>query len=200
MTALDALGAPVPTPPGVDPKFWARFSRRVLIIPNGCHLWTGPPRDDGYGQLHVAKGAIAGADRTRIWRAHRAAYAALTAEVLTEEIHLLHSCDQPLCCPLTTEALRDHLAPGDNVTNVSERESRNRSTRIGSGGLAIPTRADRRGQANRSRALHQALTTALVSASPIGHDRDAIAARIAAVDHAGSWEAIQPPLTDLDNL
>lgn len=199
MNAHDALGESVPTPANVDPRFWERFSRRVLIIPDGCHLWTGPPRDDGYGQLHVSKGVFAGAARTRIWRAHRAAYAALTGEELTEETHLLHSCDQPLCCPITDETLSGHLAPGDNAANVAERESRNRSTRIGRNGLPIPNRADRRGQANRSRALHQALAVALADTSPIREDRAAIATRIATVDHAGSWEAIQPPLA-LDDL
>lgn len=192
--AQDALGAVVPVPDGVDAEVWRRFAARVIMLPGGCHMWTAPPRDDGYGQVHIAAGAVPGADRTRIWRAHRFAYAAITGERLDAEVHLLHRCDQPLCVPITAEALAGHIEPGDNLANVADRERRGRGVRRGRHGMPVPSRADRRGQAARSQALHQALAAALAKDSPIRRDRAAIAARLADVDAAGEWDTFQPAL------
>lgn len=203
--AADRLGEPVPIPPYVDPAVWARFCSQVVIIPGGCHLWTGRPRDDGYGQFWAPRDAIAdpgsGAAlftapatpddepaRPRVWRAHRFAYAAHHGP-LEETQHLMHRCDEPLCVPITGEQLAAHIAAGDNLANVDDRERKGRGTRRGRHGIPVWSRADRRGQAARSLALHQAITAALVA----GCGRATLAVVIAAA--AGDGQALDEQLT-----
>lgn len=206
--AVDCLGAPVATPVYIEPKAWRRITRRVVMIPGGCHLWTGPPRDDGYAQVSASPSVIRPADPNgpglfpaedvaagprepdRIWRAHRLTYAALTGVILDEEQHLMHQCDEPMCAPITVEQLAAHITLGDNVANVSERESRGRGVRRGRYGLPIPTRADRRGQAAHSRALFEAIRDALAA----GAKRDDLPAVVASVADAGDPMKDQPTL------
>lgn len=200
MSAADILGAAVPVPDGVDPAVWRSLCARVLILPGGCHVWTGPPRDDGYAQVWVPPGTLAayGEGPARPWRGHRFAYAALTGAVLGEEDHVLHQCDQPMCVCVLAEELPRHHKLGTNAANVREREQRGRGTRRGRWGLSIPSRADRRGQYERSLALHNALVDAL-GIDAVGRptkdvDRGAVAARVAEVEAAGRYEAAQPVL------
>lgn len=177
--AVDALGGPVPTPDGVDAYRWSLFCRQVVMLPgSGCHLWTGVPRGDGYGQFWAARTDLPGpaadapmlpgfgdepADpaKPRTWRAHRFAYTALTGEWLHRTDQLLHACDQPLCVPITAEALPAHITPGDNATNAADRDHKGRLVTPGhAGSLAWP----RRGPAtpgDRSAAIHTALEKAL---------------------------------------
>lgn len=193
--AHDALGLAVPVPAGVDAEVWIRFCERVVILPclpHGCHLWTGPPRDDGYGQVHIRRGALPGRDLSGTMRAHRFAYQAVAGVLLEEAEQLLHQCDEPLCCVITREALLSgaHTRIGDNAQNAAEREARGRSTRRGKWGLPVPTRADRRGQAERSRAIHDALARALAldvdgRARNKDLDRADLAALVAAAAAAG---------------
>jgi hypothetical protein len=201
VSALDLLGAPVPVPDGVEAGAWGRLCARVVMLPGGCHLWTAHPRDDGYAQFWSPAGALAAyeGDPARPWRAHRFAYVALTGTALEPEDHLMHQCDQPLCVPITAEALLAHLVPGDNVANVREREQRGRGARRGRWGLPVASRSDRRGQLARSLAIHTALADALgldAEGRPTvaDVDREALAARVAEVEEAGRYDADWPVL------
>jgi len=206
--AVDRLGAPVPTPVYIEPKVWRRITRRVVMVPGGCHLWTGPPRDDGYAQVSASPSVIRPPDPNgpalfdvdqadtvdrepdRIWRAHRLTYAALTGVILSEDQHLMHQCDEAMCAPITVEQLAAHITLGDNLANVAEREARGRGVRRGRYGLSIPTRADRRGLAAHSRALHAAIRDALAA----GATHEDLPAVVASVAAAGNPNADQPTL------
>jgi len=200
MTAADILGQPVAVPAGVAAEVWRGLCARVLILPGGCHVWTGPPRNDGYAQVWVPAGALAayGEEPGRPWRGHRFAYAALTGAVLGEEDHVLHQCDQPMCVCVLAEELPRHHKLGTNAANVREREQRGRGTRRGKYGLPIPSRSDRRGQYARSLALHNALVDALgidADGRPTADvTRAEVAARVAEVEAAGRYDAAWPVL------
>jgi hypothetical protein len=209
--ATSALGQPVPIPRTVDPDVWRRFVRKVAIVPGGCHLWTDRPRDDGYGQFYTVRSALpaeqptapvlpgaeqldqdqAADDRPRVWRAHRFAWTVLVGP-LAEDQHLMHQCDEPLCVPVTVEALAAHIALGDNAANVADREHKQRGTRRGRHGLMFWGRSDRRGQAARSLALHDALRDALAA----GAGPDDLPAVVAEVYAAGA--SIEQPLPGLE--
>lgn len=193
----DRLGEPVPQAPFADPAAWHRLCSQVVIIPGGCHIWIGKPRDDGYAQfwapstaLHTNGDDVLVTDnqlalepsRPRVWRAHRFAYSALTGVPLDETMHLMHQCDEPLCVPITLEQLDQHILAGTNAANVADRETKNRGTRRGRYGLPIWSMADRRGQHARSLALHEALTTAIAA----GLSRYELATVISEVTAAGN--------------
>ena len=162
--------APAPAAPaGVDPRLWARFAAQVVVLPGGrCHLWLGRPRDDGYGQFWLPGG--------RVIRAHRFAWAAWHGP-LERRVVIRHQCDEPLCTPITPEAVDGHLAAGTQADNVVDREIRGRGHHR-RGGVRSWT-VDRRGMAARSRALHDAVHAALAAgAGPA--DLVAVAARVRA--------------------
>lgn len=197
--ARDLLGAAVAVPEGVEAEVWRRFCARVVMLPGGCHLWTGPPRDDGYAQFHVPAGALAVGRRVGPWRAHRFAYVALTGEGLDVDAQVMHRCDQPLCVPITIEAQREHLVAGDNLANVVDRETKGRTRRLGRYRLPVPSRADQRGQAARSQAIHQALAEALGldehgRPTQTDVDRAHLAALVEEIDAAGDYFTDWTPL------
>ena len=197
MAAYDRLGKPIPTPPYVDPQVWVRFCGHVVVIPDGCHFWVGRPRDDGYGQFWAPASAIQTAntdflitdaqlglvpEKPRVWRAHRFAWSALHGTSLEETMHLMHQCDEPLCVSVTVEHSHEHLTAGDNFTNVSDREKKGRGVRRGRYGLPVWSKADKRGQAARSLALHKALVAGIEH----GLSRADLADRIAEVSAEGT--------------
>ena len=198
--AVDRLGEPVPTPAGVDPKRWRKFCAQVVMLPgNGCHLWASAPRrGDGYGQFWAKPGDLAGvagdgvpmlpgmADvdqdqertRPRTWRAHRFAYVAITGHLLRQDDFLMHLCDQPLCVPVTAEALEHHLAPADNRTNSLDRDQKGRTITPTQFGRTAWSRGPANGPLRRSLAIHAALTDALAA----GVGRADLAGIVAAAD------------------
>lgn len=95
-------------PPHTDAATWQRFCASVLVIPGGCHLWTGPADADGHGRFW-ADG--------RIWPAHRYAWSAWHGHV-SRAHPIAHRCGHPLCAPITLEAVDVHL------TDQSPQETR----------------------------------------------------------------------------
>lgn len=200
-------------PPHVPAEVWDRFVAKVYSLPRSHgshHLWTSPPRTDGYGQFWVPRyledvlgqpdddpadmpgalplpGLPAPADSAgsapvlgRPWRAHRVAWAAWYGPLDRSEV-IMHRCDQPLCVPITREAVDRHLVLGDLVTNAADRDRKNRGARRSRDGM-LWGNADRRGPANRSLAIHQALTAALAQhATPAQ-----VAAAVTIADRAGA--------------
>ena len=157
-------------PPYAGPDDWARFVAQVVAVPGGPFLWLAPPRDDGYGQFWVDN---------RPFRAHRWAWMAWHGPLAAGTV-VRHRCDEPLCVPTTREAVLEHLAVGTQADNVVDRDTRGRGARVrwGLRGWAV----DRRGMAERSRALHQAVTAALAAgATPAD-----LPAVIASVSAAGA--------------
>jgi hypothetical protein len=204
----DALGRSVPVPDGTDAGLWERFCQRVVMLPApGCHLWTGPPRDDGYGQVRVRAGALVAGVPAAVSgpvRAHRFAYAAITGQTLTEEEHLLHVCDQPLCCRITLDGLAAHQELGDNAANMADKQAKGRNVLPNRWGLPQPTRAARRAQTERSLAIHRVLVEEL-GLDELGRvtrpdaDPARIAAAVAALRTVGRTNPAWPmlPLEDL---
>lgn len=205
--AVDRLGMPVPTPSGVDPARWALLTRQVLVIPGGCHIWTGRPRKrDGYGQFWTEPGdltvepieeavpmlpglddldPVEGQDQQappRIWRAHRFAYIVITGQWITPAQQLLHTCDQPLCVRITTEHLDQHITTGTNRDNAHDRDQKNRTMTPGRiGGTAWSTRGPT-DPVDRSMTIHEALARGLTA----GQTRAQLAVTIADADTAAN--------------
>lgn len=79
-----------------------RFRRKVEVAPDGCWLWTGAQRHNGYGHLWTPDGFMA---------AHRFAYQALSGPI-PADAELDHLCRVRRCVN------PDHLEPvarGENV-------------------------------------------------------------------------------------
>lgn len=74
------------------------------VLKTRCHLWTGTILSKGYGQARM---------NGRRWRAHRLAYAILVG-VVSDDIMVLHKCDNRKCVN------PDHLFLGDHLTNMKD--------------------------------------------------------------------------------
>lgn len=94
------------------------FFRHVSPEPNsGCWLWTGPSLKTrgGYGVLtHRPTNTI-------MRRAHRLSWELHNGKI-TQDEHVLHKCDNPLCVN------PDHLFLGDQKTNMEDMSSKGRQT------------------------------------------------------------------------
>ena len=77
---------------------------------DGCLLWTGPVSSDGYGRACF--------DSVRE-RAHRMAYRHYYGD-FPKELHILHTCDNPLCIS------HQHLTLGTNQDNVQDKVNKGR--------------------------------------------------------------------------
>lgn len=75
-----------------------------------CHLWIGS-RVGMYGQIKVGG---------RNTLAHRAAYE-LRNGTIADHVHVLHSCDTPLCVNPA------HLFPGDHKDNMQDKAKKGRA-------------------------------------------------------------------------
>lgn len=91
---------------------WARYRTLIVIAENGCHVWTGPVDDDGYG--------IAG--RSRI---HRLVFVRDHGP-MPHGTMVCHTCDTPSCCN------PEHLYAGTTLENAHDAMERGR--------LAVGTR------------------------------------------------------------
>lgn len=77
----------------------------------GCWNWTGAVGKNGYGQIQI---------NGRVKSAHRVMFALWKEINLTNSMHVLHRCDNRLCCN------PDHLFLGTNQDNVNDKVSKNR--------------------------------------------------------------------------
>jgi hypothetical protein len=96
-------------------RFWSKVS---ISKDNGCRVWLGSVGSDGYGKFRL---------NGKIVAAHRAAY--FFSNEKWPDLHVLHSCDNPLCCEPS------HLSEGTHYENVRQcvERKRNRSPRPGNG-------------------------------------------------------------------
>jgi hypothetical protein len=66
-----------------------RFMSKVSVTDDGCWLWTGALKNNGYGYFRISAslGMIA---------AHKAAYLILVGPI--DRSYVCHSCDNRACC------------------------------------------------------------------------------------------------------
>lgn len=111
----DALSAAerseFPTP---DVGQLLEFTARIVVRPSGC--WECP-REAG---CSYARHRIDGKLRVR---AHRLAYEWLGGSALQPGQHVLHTCDNPLCCNPW------HLFAGGNAENAADKVAKGRQAR-----------------------------------------------------------------------
>ncbi|HEX3540523.1 MAG TPA: HNH endonuclease signature motif containing protein [Acidimicrobiales bacterium] len=132
----------------------ARFSTKVVAVPDGCRFWVGAIADDGYGRWTT--------DDDRTVSAHRWLWEQLHGPV-PPGLHLLHSCDETSC---VDDA---HLRVGTQAENQAQMARRHRGAGPWHVGMA-----DTRGPAGRARAIRAALLA--------GYDAERLAAALAAGD------------------
>lgn len=89
-------------------RFWANVDKSA--VHNGCWIFTGFIKWDGYGWLNR---------NGRNMTAHRYAWI-LTHGEPQEGAHILHQCDVPACCN------PDHLRLGTHRENMAEMMERGR--------------------------------------------------------------------------
>lgn len=95
--------------PRTDARFWAKVDRRS---PSECWPWTAGRYRSGYGSFGINSGVGV--------RANRYAYLAHYG-VDPGDSHVLHSCDNPICCN------PHHLSLGTHQENMSDREAKGRN-------------------------------------------------------------------------
>ncbi len=82
----------------------------------GCWLWTGGQDGHGYGLITIRPEFVAA-------RTHRLSYLAFNGEI-PEGIHVLHTCDMPLCIN------PEHLFLGTHKENMEDMRKKNRAARM----------------------------------------------------------------------
>ena len=102
------------TKPRTAEQMRQHIKNSVTVRDNGCWEWQ-KARDwrYGYGVLKWAR------ESRKETQAHRVSYTAFIGEI-PEGAHILHSCDNPLCCN------PEHLRVGSNSENVQDKVSRGR--------------------------------------------------------------------------
>jgi hypothetical protein len=90
------------------------FCAKIVIAPNGCHLWTAGRTLDGYGKFSITldERKPSGQLKQKVVRAHR--YAFFLKHGRWPNENALHTCDEPLCVNA------DHLEDGDQSKNVTD--------------------------------------------------------------------------------
>lgn len=94
--------------PASDPV--ERFTSKVSVNADGCHIWGAQVKRDGYGSFSF---------RGKTWRAHKAAYTLFKGEV-PEGMCVLHKCDVRTCVN------PEHLFIGTIQDNVRDMDAKGR--------------------------------------------------------------------------
>jgi hypothetical protein len=105
-------------------RFWSKV---CVKSSEDCWEWTAALHKLGYGQFRV------GGKYGKIVSSHRVAVA-LSGDLLDEEKHCLHICDNRKCCnPM-------HIRLGDHTENMKDASIRNRmnGVRVGNGHTKVP--------------------------------------------------------------
>jgi hypothetical protein len=89
-------------------RFWSKVARGGA---GECWPWIACKTEKGYGHFRF---------RGKIIRSHRVAYA-LSAGAISNEIDVLHRCDNPSCCNPS------HLFLGTHTDNMRDKVSKGRS-------------------------------------------------------------------------
>lgn len=97
--------------------FWEKV--QVLGL-DECWPWTAGVGSNGYGKFR---------SKNLLYSSHRAAYI-LTRGFIPRGLHILHSCDHPLCCNPTHlwagthgQNMHDMISKGRRVQGISRGES-----------------------------------------------------------------------------
>jgi len=89
-----------------------RFEDKVFYSPDGCWYWIGDMSGgSAYGAITI------GGKRCR---AHRVSYMIYNGDI-TDDLHVMHSCDNPLCVN------PDHLSLGTHLQNRADSAVKGRS-------------------------------------------------------------------------
>lgn len=92
-------------------RFWSK-----VVGGDGCWIYSGSKKADGYGQFSV--GSRADGTRGKV-RAHRMAWC-LTNGAIPDGMDVLHECDNPSC------VRPDHLKLGTHIDNMKDARDRRR--------------------------------------------------------------------------
>lgn len=86
-----------------------RFESRIQVTP-GCWWWTAAKCGNGYGHIR---------HQGRVLYAHRVSFQLYVGEI-PQGLHVLHSCDNPLCVNPA------HLSVGTHQDNMSDMYAKGR--------------------------------------------------------------------------
>ena len=90
---------------------WMYQEKIKINKETGCHEWQGYKNDLGYGTFQ---------NKGRPERVHRFIYECHNNIKLTPEQHVLHECDNPVCCNI------EHLFLGDQSLNMKDKVAKGR--------------------------------------------------------------------------
>lgn len=108
---LKLRGIIKPTMPVPADIFPTRLSQRLTVDEvSGCWLWTGAKNPTGYGVIKV---------KGKQWSVHRYASTLADGEI-PAGVHVLHTCDNPLCCNPA------HLFRGSHKDNMADKQAKGR--------------------------------------------------------------------------
>jgi hypothetical protein len=95
-----------------EQRFWSRVSKPAGT---SCWIWTGKPKPNGYGQIHMGPGRGS-------MQAHCVSYL-LHRGVIPEGCQVLHSCDNRACVN------PDHLSLGTHHDNMADMVAKDRQAK-----------------------------------------------------------------------
>lgn len=133
-------------------RFWMKVDRSGG--PGECWPWTAGRKKGGYGSFALRTGVSTGA--------HRVAFALFHGFAAPRSV--LHTCDNPPCCNPA------HLYDGDQLQNVQDMISRERSPVIGQSGERNVNARLTKPQVEELRARHVAGATVLALANEMDYD------------------------------
>lgn len=106
-------------------KVILRYTNRLLVLPNGCIIWTGYTNLDGYGNITVS----ASGHEYKIQVHRYALMLALGLDYLPPQLQVNHTCNTPNCVnPM-------HLYLGTHKSNM--RDMRNSGRQNNGGGVKL---------------------------------------------------------------